>query len=297
MKKQSGFTLVELMIAGIIGVFIISGLLNFFIATNKSVTLSDSISKNQEIGRFSMEYLTKFIRRAGYSEISSTFTPPVYIAFGSSNIGPAIDCSGNQALACSSNNPPTPSTTALNPGSAFGDRVSIPYTVTKDDVSTTTCSGVDITGTIANPRYLVDVFWVSAHTDNLRELRCNTFDRDANNWLGGNAAGVPIMNNIEQMEFLVGINDDQDGKSATRYVNIDTIITSPTLSVLNIRSIRVAILTTSTDDLEPNVLQSNTDEREYILLDAPTIRFNDSSLRNIFMTTIEFPNMIETSGT
>ena len=99
------------------------------------------------------------------------------------------------------------------------------------------------------------------------------------------------------MEFLVGINDDQDGKSATRYVNIDTIITSPTLSVLNIRSIRVAILTTSTDDLEPNVLQSNTDEREYILLDAPTIRFNDSSLRNIFMTTIEFPNMIETSGT
>ena len=297
MKKQHGFTLVELMIAGIIGVFIISGLLNFFIATNKSVTLSDSISKNQEIGRFSMEYLTKFIRRAGYSEISTTFTPPVYIAFDSSNIGPPIDCSGNQALACASNNPPIPSTTALNPGSAFGDRVSIPYTVTKDDINTTTCSGVQVTGTTENPRYLVDVFWVSAHTDNLRELRCNTFDRDAKNWLNGSAEGVPIMNNIEQMEFLVGINESLDGRSATKYVNIDTITASPALSVLNIRSIRVALLTTSTDDQEPNVLQSNTAAREYILLDAPTIRFNDSSLRNIFMTTIEFPNMIETSGT
>lgn len=297
MNRQQGFTLVELMIAGIISVFIIAGLLNFFIATNKSVTLSDTISKNQEVGRFAMEYLTKFIRRAGYSEIFNTFTPPLYISFNSSNIGPAINCTGPQALACASdfddlaNTPPT----SLDPSYALGDRLSIPYTVSRDDVNTVTCTGEEVTGTIAAPRYLVDVFWISDD----KELRCITFDRDSNNWLNApsSAAGVPIINNIERMDFLIGINPNPDARSTTQYVNIDAFTPPSLLSVLNIRSIRIAILTTSSDDIDTNALQSNTTQREYILLDAPTIKFNDSSLRNIFMTTIEFPNMIETSGT
>jgi type IV pilus assembly protein PilW len=303
MNKQSGFTLIEIMIAGIIGVFIITGLFNFFIATNKSVTLSDTLAKNQEVGRFAMEYLTKFVRRAGYSEDEKKFTPPIFIAFDSTNIGPAIVCDATipvQATACAANNVPTAvqASTTADPNSVIGDRLSIPYTVSRDDINTITCTGAAVTGTADTPTYLVDVFWVSSDNDSLRQLRCNTFNRDTNKWLSDNPAGVAFMHNIERMEFLVGINEDPDQRSATKYVNLDTI-TAPgaPLNVFNIRSIRIALLTTSSDELDPNALQSNNAQREYILLDADTLKFNDSSLRNIFMTTIEFPNMIESAGT
>ncbi|NVK38520.1 MAG: PilW family protein [Gammaproteobacteria bacterium] len=286
MKKQSGFTLIELMIAGFIGIFIMTGLMNLFITTNKSVTLSDSLSQNQETGRFAMDYLTKFIRRAGYSEDFTNFVPPIYLASGSGTL--AITCTGTQADACAINNPTT------SPATILGDRLSIPFSVggNADDV-TRSCTGSIVGGTANGPQNLVNVFWVSAETANLRELRCRTFNRDTNDWLDD---PVSIINNVERFEFQVGIANSENEKFVSRYVSIDTLQADASININNIRSIRIAILTTSQDELDDKKVQSTNRKRTYNLLDAPVFSIEDSNLRNIFSNTIELPNMIENAN-
>lgn len=279
MNKQSGFTLIELMIAGFIGVFILTGLINLFITTNKSITLSDALSQNQETGRFAMEYLTKFIRRAGYSEDLTQFTPPLYIASGQAP--DVITCTGTQADACALNNPVTP------PITITGDRLSIPMNIPGNaDDTTRSCTGTVVGGPINGPQRIVNVFWVSVEATSIRQLRCRTFSRDTNDWLDQPAA---IINNVERFEFQIGVSAERDSKSVARYINLDTFEDDESVDLNYVRSIRIAILTTSQDDIDKNI-QSTIRDRTYSLLDAQPFTIKDSNLRNIFTSTIELPN-------
>jgi type IV pilus assembly protein PilW len=291
MHKQSGFTLIELMIAGFIGIFILTGLMNLFITTNKSVTLSDSLSQNQETGRFAMGYLTKYIRRAGYNdEMNTPFLPPIYMEPGTAANPitcptPANPSASTQDTPCAVDNP--------DPTNILGDRLSIPINVGGDEnEEITSCTGTIIggNGTWANSgaKKIVNVFWVN----DSRELRCQTFDRDTNSWLENSP--VSIINNVERFEFQVGVASNSDSKNASQYVSLSTIASS-SIDLTLIRSFRIAVLTTSQDDVDTKV-QSTQRDRSYNLLDADTFTINDSNLRNLFMNTIELPNLIETAG-
>jgi len=302
MNKQNGYTLIELMIASLIGVIIITGMLNFFITTNRSVTLSDALSQNQETGRFTMDYLTKFIRLAGYTEDFTQYTPPLFIP------APGISCTAADASSGVSASSDFDACAQNNAAGALGDRLSIPFAVTDEAGSETrTCSGIEVGGANGQQN-LVNVFWVDGILpadggQNYKELRCQTYNRDTNDWLL-NAAGdvqgpVSLINNVEGLEFLVGIAATDQDKDAARYVNLDSITSAATpISINRIRSIRIALLTTSANELNENEVQSNRRQRSYGVLDAPILdyTFTDGSLRNIFMNTIELPNMIESAG-
>jgi len=278
MRHQKGFTLVELMIAAVIGLFLMASLMNLFITTNKSITLSEALSQNQESGRFAMDYMTKFIRQAGYSADFTAAAPPILINT------PATPCTN--ADACSSN----------NPADAQGDRLSIPY-VAGNDTVTKSCSGTDIGGATLGQQSIANVFWVSNTAGSENELRCRTYDYLNNAWI--DASPVSIVANVESFEFQVGIAADENSRNAARYVNIDTIINDTTGAItLNlVRSIRIALLTTSQDSLDPNKVQTTTGSRKYIILDGPMIETadDDSYLRQVFSNTIELPNMIESA--
>ncbi len=276
MKKQSGFTMIEIMIASLIGIFLMTGMMNLFITTNRSVSLSDGLSQNQETGRFAMDYLTKFVRRAGYTDsFIGMATPPLFIPSGS-----VITCTATEAEACAEN----------NPDNTLGDRLSVPF-MANADLSVRSCTGTVVGGPANGEQNLVNVFWVSAQTDSLKELRCRTYDRDNNNWLDN---PVSIVNNVEAMEFQVGVARAATERYAARYVSVDTVQNG--LLLENVRSIRIAILTTSQDSLDTNKIQTNKKKRVYALLDAPQMEFTDGSLRSIFSTTIELPNSIEQAG-
>jgi type IV pilus assembly protein PilW len=286
MNKQSGFTLIELMIAGFISIFIFTGLMNLFITTNKSVTLSDSLSQNQETGRFAMEYLTKFIRRAGYSEDFTQFTPPLFIAGGP--VTDNITCVGTQIEACALNNP------NLAPVTVSGDRLSIPMDIGGDaGDAVRSCTGTVVGGTANGAQRVVNVFWVSTLADSVRQLRCRTFSRDLNDWLD---QPISIINNVERFEFQVGVAASIKDRSAARYVSVDTIENDASIDMNFVRSIRIAILTTSQDDIDTKV-QSSLRKRTYSLLDSPIFTIEDDNLRNIFTNTIELPSMISQAST
>lgn len=282
MNKQSGFTLIELMISAVIGIFLLTAIMNLFITTNRTATLSDALSQNQEAGRFAMDYLTRFVRNSGYSANTELSPPELLIPNNNSDFN--ITCvAAAEEKACAAN----------DLDGILGDRLSFIY-VTSPTIERTTCSGRIVGGPDnGGQQRLADVFWVS--TD--KELRCTTYSLETINWLGSNNPdkdqSIPIINNIETLQFQVGVANKDDDPYVSRYVNVDEVINNS----LNkrIRSIRVAVLTTSTDSLDTNKIQTKKESRNYNILDAEQLSFDDGNLRNIFISTIELPASIESA--
>ncbi len=60
-----GFTLIELMVALVIGAILTAGLLEIFIGGKKTYQVQQALSRIQENGRFALEFLNRDIRMAG----------------------------------------------------------------------------------------------------------------------------------------------------------------------------------------------------------------------------------------
>ncbi|MEM1437407.1 MAG: PilW family protein [Pseudomonadota bacterium] len=65
-SKQSGYTLIELLIALTIGAFLIGGILQLYVGSKKSYTTQQSLTELQEVGRFSLNMMVRDIRLAGF---------------------------------------------------------------------------------------------------------------------------------------------------------------------------------------------------------------------------------------
>lgn len=65
-KDQCGFTLVEMMIALALGIFVISGVTDVFISQQRAYNIQDQVSEMQQNVRVAMERITRSIRSAGY---------------------------------------------------------------------------------------------------------------------------------------------------------------------------------------------------------------------------------------
>lgn len=61
-----GFSLVELLVAMVISLFLIGGIVQLFIQNKTSYKLQEGIARAQENGRLAIHFLEKNVRRAGY---------------------------------------------------------------------------------------------------------------------------------------------------------------------------------------------------------------------------------------
>lgn len=289
MNKQRGFTIIEVIIASVIGMFLMASVFNLFITTNRSIALSDGLSQNQEVGRFAMEYLTRYIRQAGYTSDFTQYAPPILMKTDSANCvdnpglaqcnsldETTITCSnGAEKDACSTN----------NPAGIHGDRLAI--------TSVAEAGSLSCTGTVlAASSKIANVFWVSAEPDTEYELRCRTYDYGDKTWIDN---PVSIVNNVESLEMQIGIAAEKKDRNASKYINLSTLENDSSIELDNIRSIRIAVLTSSLDELDKNKVKTDIKDRSYSLLDGDLITTDDGNLRSIFSNTIELPNLIEKS--
>ncbi|MBL4743508.1 MAG: PilW family protein [Cycloclasticus sp.] len=65
-NPQKGFTLVELMIALVIGLILTAGILQLFVSNKQTYRVTENVSRLQENGRFAMHFLTNDIRMADF---------------------------------------------------------------------------------------------------------------------------------------------------------------------------------------------------------------------------------------
>ncbi|MFT6732280.1 MAG: type IV pilus assembly protein PilW [Polaribacter sp.] len=77
-KKSSGFTIVEFMIAGTLGLFLIAGVIQLFLGSSQNYRVQDDLAVIQEDGRLALMYMKEQIQRGSWT--------PDYL-----NIPPAID--------------------------------------------------------------------------------------------------------------------------------------------------------------------------------------------------------------
>jgi type IV pilus assembly protein PilW len=68
LTRQKGLTLVEILIALLIGVFLTAGVIQVFIGTKQTYRMQDALSRLQENGRLAMELIGRDIRSGDYRE-------------------------------------------------------------------------------------------------------------------------------------------------------------------------------------------------------------------------------------
>lgn len=66
-RHQSGLSLVELMVAMLLGLVLMAGVIEVFLSSRASYSLVGALSETQEEGRFATHFLTQSIRMAGYT--------------------------------------------------------------------------------------------------------------------------------------------------------------------------------------------------------------------------------------
>ncbi|MDD2724765.1 MAG: PilW family protein [Methylovulum sp.] len=65
-RRQTGLTLIEIMVAMLIGLFLLGGVLQVFVGSKQTNRMLEALSRIQENGRYAMGFLNNDIRMAGF---------------------------------------------------------------------------------------------------------------------------------------------------------------------------------------------------------------------------------------
>lgn len=271
MKKNSGLTLVELLIAMTLGLFLIGGVIQVFLGTKQTYSVVTSQSYAQESGRFALFFLSGGLKHAGYwgtlgkarmFQAHEDFPTENAIVFGVDNDSTNADIVDGT------------------------DHLYIRMTGDADG-SISTCLGTALLDT----QVAIDHYYIATPdgSENIPSLFCASeiYDFDVGNSTIGDTPvdtdGQSLVNGIESLQALYGIVG-AGGDSAERYVNASDVG-----DWRDVRSVRLAVLATSNDD--SSGLNNTTN---YSLLDESynAGATGDRRARTVFEQTISLRNFI-----
>lgn len=249
---QKGFTLIEIMIALVLGAFLIGGVLQIFVNTRETYRMQDALSRLQENGRFAMDFIGRDLRMAGYSFCPKSSDDDPIVNFltgvnGGAN-GPAQDYPDSIQIRWREGN--------QCPIVAADLRVS--YSI----APVPPAPGTPLpTGVVYN---LV---------------------RDAGDGDGVGPDAIPLIEGVENMQILYGVDADSgSGRAAPEFFGTSADVTD----MADVVSIRVSLLLHSTD--------------EFVLKTPVAINFNneptraDRRIRRVFTSTFTLRNRRGVSG-
>jgi type IV pilus assembly protein PilW len=211
MNKQSGFSLVEIMIALIIGLFLLGGLLQLFSGAQQTYRMQRNLARLQENGRFALDFLAHDVRMTGYWGCMTSSSGDVSGAAGASAVPDTMILQGAFVLTptgiCGS---PVNSANSCGAVNCFTDLTStITYTISTPAVSST----------MPNPTI--------------------TLYRNTNN------VPNPLIEGIENMKILYGVDSDGDGV-ANYYLPANPLWVA--VDWIKVISIRISLLVATLDD-------------------------------------------------
>lgn len=210
--RQRGFTLVEIMVALVISLFLLAGLIQILTSSRQVYRVQDGLARIQENGRFGMDFITKSVREAGYPAISDK--PSVnYGKFDGTAIRGEEGTSG------------------------------APDTITLSFDASTDCLGND-TLTVSVPGGSVGRTVNRFFLEN-NSLKCKTFNPTDYPSTLTLRQTQPLIDNVEDMQILYGIDRSGD-QAANQYVNAKAVNDNNDWN--NVVSVRVCLLVRSVED-------------------------------------------------
>lgn len=258
---QRGVTLVELMIALVLGLFIIGGVVQVFMSGRASYRVQEGLGRIQESARFADFFLGRVLRNAGRPRM-----------FGSVNglpgaffrpIDNRVDDSGLPATRDGADGGP--------------DVITVMYRSDTNCLGNDTTYGAQTMVDYTGARYAKDQFMLNG--DNPPSLICRG--------LGANGLPVaghtqPLVGGVDDFQVLYGIDRTGDGQ-ANSYENATNIQDDDWYDIV---SLRFAVLVSSDSKAK------NTDDKEpFALLDGPLRGpYTDGRIRQVVETTIDLRN-------
>ena len=267
MKNQRGLSLIELLIAMFIGLFLLAGITSSYIHGKKSSVYQDQYSLIEDNGRIALEIMSKTIQHTGYgSNRGIPISPSKFIQDRPIN----RTCRGTDTNVLNSNLFPLDSTL----DSANGDSIGVVYL--GDNEISTDCSGellpanCQVGSSTSEAAKIYSTFYL----DNAnRTLRC----------VGSRDTEIhDIAEGVENMQILYGVNvDDSSDRSVERYVNANDMAGLWN----NVTSVQIALLVRS----EREILDK-AESKQFTLLDQNVTTPNDRHQRAVFTTTVSLRN-------
>lgn len=279
-RQQQGLTLIEIMVALLIGAFLLAGVIQVFIVNKQTYRVQENLSRMQENGRFAIDYLNRYIRLAGYITTKSLNDIRYKDLSRNSTTGQNDGSSITSALFGNSGNKAIAGTNG--DGLNSSDSITVRYQADPPaDGQMDDCLG----NTVSSPNGDVIVanrFFLKADASNSNQptLYCEPQPKT-------DPAEQPVISGVENMQIRYCAPADSTD------TNIGCVLAGNDVSDWNqIQSVRVSLLLRSADDNlvtqpQPYQFDINGDGVN------ETITPSDKRLRRVFTTTIAVRNLVK----
>lgn len=209
---QSGLTMIELMIAMTLGLFVVFSASLLLLSSKTGYVVQDENLRVQETGRFAIELIARALRQTAYENWESQAGAAVNSPNISSNI------SGLDACSLKESNPGIdfPVTKSVNGSDVLAVRFAGAGLSPNGDGSIFNCAGFGVAEPV-DPEHDRgwSIFYVAADKSGEPELRCKYRGKTAWN-------SEAIARGVEAFQVLYGVDTDSDG-AVNRYVNASGI--------------------------------------------------------------------------
>ena len=266
-RQQIGFSLIEMMIATVLGLILTIGTASMYFSSQRSSMARSQYTTIEDNGRSALEVLTKIIEHAGYSSRSAV---PLDERFISSTVT-AANCGGVKNVL-------TPSLFGTTSNGASGASDSIGVIYIGDASLNRDCSGEQLpvtcqaggVGSMQSSK-IYNYFSVGTNATGMPALNCAG---------SRNASTVEIAEGVENLQVLYGLDNNNDSR-VDRYVNAANVT-----SWNKVVSVQLAILVRSL-----RKVKTKAEAKTYNLLDNIAITKNDKYQRAVFTTIVRLRNV------
>jgi len=217
-NRRRGFTLIEMMVAITLGVFLISGLLMMVQSTRAAFGNQQLLAQFQDNQRLAMTFITEVTESAGY------FPDPVHNTNTSFLLAGYVIPHGGQTFATAGQ-----AVYGTYTAAAPGDTVTIRYAAAPAD-NVFNCKGtINTTGATD---VFINTFWINPANVNNSVLTCTV--SSANGAFA--KADVPLVNGVKSMTILYGVKRSlvDTGSCADTYLNASQMLVADWSNVCSI---------------------------------------------------------------
>ena len=268
-RQQLGLSLVELMVALVLGLVLMTGIIQVFLSSRQTYATNEAMARMQENGRFALEFISRSARLAGYVEPIYTDNKPLPfvcpLCTGLPGTVPSTLCSVNGAGNASDN-----ISFIMQPALVDGEK--------RD------CLG----NIVGDSDLIINNFSIIAANGNTpAALGCRAYNLTTASWTAGPDAQA-LVEGVDRLQVIYGISTGGDSRSANQYVSADRVGNNLS-DWQKVRSVRISVLANSV--VTTNSTPAN---RQFVLLYAAPLTAanlnNDQRSRQVFTTTIQLKN-------
>ena len=259
-RRSQGYTIIEFLIAGVLGLILLAGVGQLFLGSNDSFRMQRQLADLQDSGRFAVWHLKNDIERSGWR---GAFQPINTLLFAENTFSAAGQCGGTD---CTKNGTePTQDSITL----VFNGAMDCNGSAAKTDPSADIVPGDPGANKVVQNRYFVE--------DGVLFCQGN-----------GGSAKQPLVDNVDAFQILYGIDvithaTPIDAKLECSDTAVDQYINNPTAKS-QIAAVRFSLLVKGVENQNVPLIERayQVNDREY--------KFTDRIIRRVFNLTVPIRN-------